>query len=176
MLVSVLAECFLSGRDLSDSPLCLSFLVFPETNELRCAEGKPFPLLALPQFFVTSWFLFCFCFYFHPSALNNVLSCRLFTRPSLGVGTLSRTPPPVAEVYIGTSQVVCTLQCPVKLCLGNYLMNCLGIWNRPGHRWNAETETKHACGRSSTSPHSGCCLLFLKQGTQIKHLFLNSVA
>lgn len=77
MLVSVSAECLsVWQRPLWFSSVPLSFLMFPETDQLRCAEGTPSPLLALSQSSVTSRFLFWFCFLFPSFSLkhlNNIL-------------------------------------------------------------------------------------------------------
>lgn len=144
----------------------LSFLVFPETNELRCAEGKPFPLLALPQFFVTSWFLFCFCFYFHPSALNNVLRAGSSCGP---LWVWGHSPAPPASSWSLRRNVPDCVHTPMSCKIVLRKLPNEVAWEFEidlGTGETAETETKHACARSSTSPHSGCCLLFLKQGTQ----------
>lgn len=48
-------------------------LVFPETDQLRHVEGKPFPHLLCHSSLLLHGFSFVFVFYFHPSALNNLL-------------------------------------------------------------------------------------------------------
>lgn len=69
-------------------PLCASLSLGVSRDwRAEASWGRTIPLLASAQFFVTSWFLFCF--FLHPSALNNVLHAAL-----AGCGGHSPAPPP----------------------------------------------------------------------------------
>lgn len=176
MLVSVSAECFMSGSDLSDSPLCLSFLVFPETDQLRHAEGKPFPHLLCHSSLLLHGFSFVFVFYFHPSALNNLRAGSSFgplrvwehsPAPSPNSWSLHRNVPDSVHTPMSCKIVLRKLPNEVarefELDLGTGEMQC-----------GDQTRVLKIVHLTS----QWLLLTFLKarNSTQTKHLFLNSVA